>query len=324
MIKNKILPIFGDCHKWGGGSGVKPLTEGFGRQPRNPSVTASRRHLPIWLRKMGRILASALTLFLTACAAPQPGSSAALTIVSMNPCTDAILAEVADPQQLLAISTYSQDPASSSMDLARAKAMNAVSGTVEEVLALRPGIVIGSSFTPPGTRMALERLGYRFEAFGLAGTVEESRAQVRALARLAGHPERGEAMVARIDAALAQAAPPPGPPVKAVVWQSGGIVPGQGTLIDDLLARTGFVNYAAQRGLHQADVLGLEAMLADPPQVIFASGNRYSEEDRLLSHPALDALSGTRRAAFEPRLLWCGGPTIVRAVARLAQVRRSL
>lgn len=210
------------------------------------------------------------------------------------------------------------------MDLARAKAMNAVSGTVEEVLALRPAIVIGSSFTPPGTRMALERLGYRFEAFGLAGTVEESREQVRRLAQIAGHPERGEALVARIDAALAAAAPPPGPPIKAVVWQSGGIVPGQGTLIDDLLRRTGFINYAAQRGLHQADVLGLEAMLADPPQVIFAAGNLYSEEDRLLSHPALAALAGTRRAAFEPRLLWCGGPTIERAAARLAEVRRSL
>ena len=273
---------------------------------------------------MERILASALTLSLTACAAPQPGAGAGLTIVSMNPCTDAILAEVADPQQLLAISSYSQDPASSSMDLARAKAMNAVSGTVEEVLALRPGIVIGSSFTPPGTRMALERLGYRFEAVGLAATVEESRNQVRALARIAGHPERGEALVARIDAALAAAAPLPGPPITAVVWQSGGIVPGQGTLINDLLERTGFVNYAAQRGLHQADVLGLEAMLIDPPQVIFTAGNRYSEEDRLLAHPALATLSGTHRAAFDSKLLWCGGPTIVRAVARLVQVRSEL
>ncbi len=274
---------------------------------------------------MGRTLAPFLIFALTACAAPQPGSATTgLTLVSMNPCTDAILAEVADPQQLLAISSYSQDPASSSMDLARARAMRGVSGTVEEVLALHPQIVIGSSFTAPGTRMALERLGYRFEAFGLAGTVEESREQVRALAKIAGHPERGEALVARIDAALATAAPPPGPPVSAVVWQSGGIVPGQGTLINDLLSRTGFVNYAALRGLQQADVLGLEAMLADPPQVIFAAGNRHSEEDRLLSHPALAALTDTRRAAFDPKLLWCGGPTIVRTVARLAQVRRSL
>ena len=266
-----------------------------------------------------------LILLLTACTAPPPGASTpGPTIVSMNPCTDAILAEVADQQQLLAISSYSQDPASSSMDLARAKSMRGVSGTVEEVLALRPDVVVGSSFTPPGTRAALERLGYRFEAFGLAGTVAESREQVRALARIAGHPARGEALVARIDAALARAAPPPGSRVTAVVWQSGGIVPGQGTLINDLLGRTGFVNFAALRGLQQADELGLEAMLADPPQVIFAAGNRHSEEDRLLSHPALAALTDTRRAAFDAKLLWCGGPTIIRAATRLAEVRRSI
>ncbi|MFM5948380.1 MAG: ABC transporter substrate-binding protein [Novosphingobium sp.] len=246
------------------------------------------------------------------------------TIVSLNPCTDAILAEVADPQQLLAISSYSQDPASSSMDLKRARAMTGVSGTVEEILALRPQVVVGSSFTAPGTRIALERLGYRFEAFGLAGTVDENMAQIRSLALIAGYPQRGEALIARIDAALAQAAPPPGPPVPAVVWQSAGIVPGQGALITELLARTGFVNFAAQKGLHQADMLPLEVMLADPPRLILAAGNTYSEEDRLLSHPALAGLTQTRRERLEPALLWCGGPTIIKAAGRLAQVRRSL
>ena len=39
------------------------------------------------------------------------------TIVSLNPCTDAILAEVADPAQLLAISHYSHDPRATSMPL---------------------------------------------------------------------------------------------------------------------------------------------------------------------------------------------------------------
>ncbi|HCF25601.1 MULTISPECIES: ABC transporter substrate-binding protein [unclassified Novosphingobium] len=269
-----------------------------------------------------------LPILLAACSPAAPPQVKAPqnhpTIVSLNPCTDAILAEVADPQQLLAISSYSQDPASSSMDLARARAMTGVSGTVEEVLALRPQVVVGSSFTAPGTRMALERLGYRFEAFGLAGTIAENKAQIRSLARIAGHPERGEALVRQIDAALAAAAPPPGPPVPTVVWQSGGIVPGEGTLITELLARTGFVNFAAQKGLHQAEMLPLEVMLADPPRLILAAGNTYSEEDRLLSHPALAGLTRTRRERLDPVLLWCGGPTIIKAAERLAQVRRSL
>ena len=43
-----------------------------------------------------------------------------------------------------------------------------------------------------------------------------------------------------------------------------------------------------------------------------------------LSHPALAALDQTRRARLNPRLLYCGGPTIIGAVQRLAQVRRTV
>src|SRR5207248_10675988 len=111
------------------------------------------------------------------------------------------------------------------------------------------------------------------------------------------------------DAGLRRDAPAQGAaPVAAVVWQSGGIVPGPHSLIGDLLRRTGFRQISAARGMKQADLLPLEAMLADPPQVILAAGNPLGNEDRLLAHPALAALMGTRRERFEPALLWCGGP----------------
>ncbi|WP_374529922.1 ABC transporter substrate-binding protein [Novosphingobium sp.] len=246
------------------------------------------------------------------------------TIVSLNPCTDAILAEVADPQQILALSAYSSDPASSSMEVAKARQFPAVAGTVEEVAALRPDLVVGGTFMAPATVTALGGMGFRLEQFGIAPTVGESEAQVRRLAALAGHPERGEALVAEIEAVLAANRAPAGPPVPAIVWQSGGIVPGSDTLISDLLARTGFTNAAAARGMKQADVLPLELMLIAPPRVIFTAGSRFSEEDRLLRHPALAHLTDTRREPLSPALLWCGGPTIVRAATRPGDVRRSL
>ena len=265
-----------------------------------------------------------LPLLLASCA-PAPAQPAApTTIVSLNPCTDAILAEVADPAQILALSSYSSDPAASSMDVAKARRFRAVSGAVEEVAALRPALVIGSTFTPPATSAAFAQMGLRFAAFGVADTVEESKAQVREIAALAGHPERADLLNAPIDRALAEAAPPPGPLVPAIVWQSGGMVPGQGTLIADLLARTGFTNAAALRGLKQADLLPLEQMLAAPPRVIFTAGNPLANEDRMLAHPALRALTGTLRAPLNPALLWCGGPSIPKTVARLTAVRREL
>jgi iron complex transport system substrate-binding protein len=254
--------------------------------------------------------------------APAPLAPARPTIVSLNPCADAVLAEVADPAQLLAISHYSHDPRSTSMDLATARRFRAVGGTVEEVMALKPDVVVSGTLLAPSTRAAFERLGIRVELVPIATNVAESEAQVRALAAVSGHAERGEAMVAQIDAALAQAAPAPGEvPVPALVWQSGGIVPGQGTLITDLLARTGFASFSAARGMGQADVMPLETLLADPPRVILTAGDVHGEEDRMLAHPALAELTGTLRAPFAPSLLYCGGPTIVKAAQRLAEVR---
>ena len=247
------------------------------------------------------------------------------TIVSLNPCTDAILAEVTEPGQLLAISDYSQKPGSSSMDLDLARRYPAVSGTVEEVAALRPQIVVASVYLAPATANALRQLGFRVVTMPIASDLEAAREQVRQLADVAGRAERGDRLIARIDAAVARAAPPSGfAPVPALVWQSGGLVAGDGTLIVDMMERAGFTNAAGARGLSQADFLPLEQVLADPPRVIFAGGISLAEEDRMLDHPALAALHEMTRVPLDPSLLWCGGPTIPRALDRLAQARREL
>jgi len=247
------------------------------------------------------------------------------TLVSLNPCSDAVLAEVADPAQVLAISHYSHDPDSSSMDLATARKYATTSGSLEELLALRPDVVIAGSFVAPQVAGALEAQGIRLLRIPIARSIAESQQQVLAVAEAAGNRNAGIALNARIDVALARAAAPRGQgTVSALVWQSGGIVPGSGTLIADLLARTGFRSYAAAHGLGQADILPLEVVVADPPRVILAAGDARANEDRALHHPALDHLRGSTRAPFERSLLWCGGPTIARAAARLAEVRKSL
>lgn len=274
------------------------------------------------MSKGGGAVIFVLPLLLAACA---PAAAPTGGIVSLNPCSDAVLAEVADPGDIAALSHWSSNPASASMDLAVARRFRSVGDTVEEVLALHPRLVIAATFLPPATAQAIEAQGIALVRLPIARSVAESRAQVRQIARLARQPARGDALVARIDASLAAARPPAGrAPVSAVVWQSGGIVPGPGTLIADLLARTGFASLSAQKGMGQAEHLPLEAMLADPPRVILAAGDPLSEEDRMLSHPALARLSTTRRERFDPALLWCGGPTIPKAAARLAEVRRSL
>lgn len=255
----------------------------------------------------------------------QPGSVAHPTIVSLNPCADAILAEVTLPGQLLAISHYSHDPRGSSMPLAQARRFPATGGTVEEIAALAPDLVVGDSFTAPATRNALERLGIRFAALPIAPTIAASKAQVRFLAGTAAQPAGGERLVGRIDASLVAATPPAGwSPRSAIVWQGGGLVAGDDTLIAELMARAGFRSSTSTRGLGQGAVLPLEAMLADPPQVILTAGDPRAEQDRLLRHPVLAGLGRTARARLDPGLFYCGGPSIPRAMARLTAIRRNL
>ncbi len=241
-------------------------------------------------------------------------------IVSLNPCSDAILVEVADRAQILALSSYSRDPASSSLLPGVAARYGVTHGTIEEVIALQPDLVIDGAFVPPATAAAYRRMGLRLETLGTQRTVADALADVRRLAALAGHADRGEALARRITVALVAAAPPPGQaPAPAVLWEWGGMVAGSDTLIGDLLERTGFANLPAREGYRQADLYPIERLLAHPPRIILTVG-----DDRTLHHPALRALTGTLRAGFPPALLYCGGPSIIRAAQRLAALRRSL
>ncbi len=277
-------------------------------------------------------LAAALSIGIAACSAPESvredGVGAAQvgpemaqafpTFVSLNPCTDAILVEVADPEQILALSHYSRDPSGSSMDTAVAREFGVTGGTAEEVFALDPDIVLASSFMQPASRAALDDLGFAVESFGITSTPEDSFAQIEQIAVLAGHPERGKALIERIESALAQTAPREGTPqVSALMWQSGQIVPGETTLISHLLDTAGFTSDSKRRGLGQADFVSLERVIIDPPDVLLVAGNSSGQ-----SHPMLERLERMQVETFDANLLYCGGPTIIRAAERLSEIRQ--
>jgi iron complex transport system substrate-binding protein len=306
---------------WEEKSLVKGVEEGELISHRDPSAT----------RFAGGIKAALALACLALVSCRQPAAGAPKptaphpTIVSLNPCSDAILAQITQPGQLIAVSHYSHDPASSSMGVAAASRYRAVSGSVEEIAQLAPDMVVADIYLPPTTAQAIRDLGMRLVSIGTVNSVAASEAQIRELAAETKKSLAGEQLIGEIEHALATGAAPSGQvPASAIVWESGGIVAGDQTLIADLLRRTGFVNAAAARGLGQADYLPLEAMLADPPDVILATGSAQSQEDRLLAHPALAALAHTPRVPLDGALLWCGGPTIVRAVGELARIRRSL
>jgi iron complex transport system substrate-binding protein len=257
--------------------------------------------------------------------AAAPTTAAPRRVVSLNPCIDAILMEVADPAQIAAISHYSRDPEATSIPLSQAGRFPFTYETAEEVVALRPDLVIAGRHVALATRNALARLGVPILFVEVPESVAESGAQIRQVAAALGHAERGALLVARIEATLAKASSS-GPPVPALIWQGGGLVPGEGTLASELLMRTGFVNASVGYGLKRWDTLPLEYLLAHPPKVIFTGiDHREPLRSRALRHRALGRIAGRVAVRDYPEhLLQCAGPNIIEAVARLSQARRVL
>lgn len=259
-------------------------------------------------------------------ALPVRASPAPRRIVSLNPCLDAILLDVADPGQITALSRYSRDPAEFAM-ADRARGFRHVQGEAEEIAALRPDLVLVSGMGAMGLKAVLPRLGIAQASFKVPRRISESLAQVRRVAALVGHPDRGEALVRRIQVGLAAAAPEPGEPrLSAVVFEDQGQVSAPNTLVSELMTRTGFDNAAARYGLTRTLDLPLERLLADPPQVLLSGRlqpGQPSWADRALSHPALSSLRARmRRESFPQPLLFCAGPVLIPAAAALAQARR--
>lgn len=264
-------------------------------------------------------------LGLVGCAAPPSAGGGG--IVSMNPCADAVLVELVPASRIAAISHYSMRADSSSIPLEVAHRFRGNNGTAEEVIGMKPDLVIASSFTPPSTREAFARAGLKVLYVGIPPSIEESTAQVTELAAAVGEPAKGAALNARIDAAVA-AAHWQGPPAPALLWIGGNLVTGGATLLDDLMAHAGFSNQAAHYGLTHTAHLPMEQVIADPPRVMLApEGSAHDSDSRAATlRKRAIAETGMRvtQAQFARNLVNCGGPVIPAALARLATIRRSV
>jgi iron complex transport system substrate-binding protein len=259
--------------------------------------------------------------------APSAGGGRPQRIVSLNPCLDVILIHVADRAQIAALSHYARDAYGSTF-APLARTLPFTYETAEEVIALQPDLVMTGKHSSLATRNALDRLKIPTALFGVPETVAESLEQVREVAAAVGHPKRGEALIARIEAALAEAAPKPGTPrLSALVFMPGGFASGPGTLMDEMMRRMGLDNAATKYGLTRSMNVPLERVIADPPDLLM-SGEPYpgapSRAVRVMTHPALSHVAGhMQRATFPERLLFCGGPVLIQTAAALSRAREN-
>jgi iron complex transport system substrate-binding protein len=274
-----------------------------------------------------RTLLCALALTLAASSARgDPPHPPPARIVSLNQCLDAILVELVPTERIAAISHYSRDPLRSPI-AELAQRLPITYESAEEIVALRPDLVLASRHSAIPTRNALRRVGIHYELFDVPLSVKHSLAQIRRIAALTGSRAAGEALVGRIESAIVAARLPPGARrLTAAVYEMGGLTAGSKTVTDELMQVVGLDNLAASYGIEMHAPMQLELLVAAPPDLLLmgevpaAAGTQAA---RLVQHRALRKVPSLRWE-FPARFMYCSGPTIIEEVAALARARDAI
>ena len=256
-------------------------------------------------------------------AAPRP--AVPQRVVSLNLCADQLLVALADPGQIAALTEWARDPQLSSV-AARARTLPFTHRSAEEVMVLRPDLVIGAPFRTKAVLAPLKAGGLRTLELPRDDSVAGIEQSITTLAGAIGHPERGRMLIARMRRDLAAVGPPPGRGRVAAYYQRQGYLTGTGTLVDEMMRRVGLVNLAGKLGRPALSTLSLEEMALARPDFLVMDAGVAVVKDRgtaALHHPLLDAAVPPARRIYIPQAFTvCGGPAFPRAVALLAsQVR---
>jgi iron complex transport system substrate-binding protein len=244
-----------------------------------------------------------------------PASAAGPRIVSMNVCTDQVLLTLADPDQILGLSRFSRD----AWVGGEAKRYPTLSGGAEDVLALRPDVVVASLFDKRSTRELLKANGLHLAELSVPRTLEEVRVQLRELGDIAGHPDRATEQIARLDAALARARKTVAERhFRVLPLSRRGWVAGSDSFVGSLLAETGLFNAAGELGFYFGGFASLETIVNLKPDFLLVSqAGDFARDDgqAFLLHPALERFYPPRKRIVIPeRLTECGGVMLAEAL----------
>jgi iron complex transport system substrate-binding protein len=273
-------------------------------------------------------MAAALAVAITGLPAAAAPAEKPQRVVSLNLCTDQLLILLAERRRVASVSFLAADPASSAM-AREAQGLPLNHGLAEEVIHLRPDLVLAGATAAQPTVALLRRLGHRVVELPLAESLADVAAHIRLVAEALGEEGRGEALIARFEGETAAIPPPPpGPRPVAILIDPNGFTSGAGSLPDAVLRTSGFENLATRLGMAGVGRIPLEAVVKAAPDALILgrlSVEHPSLATEFLSHPALARTVPRHAVIGMDHHLWaCAIPEIAQAMERLASFRRGL
>ena len=253
-------------------------------------------------------------------------------VASINLCTDQLLLLLAEPEQILALSTLSRD-SNGSYFFEQAKQHPQVNAVAEDLLLLKPDLVLAGEFASRYTMDLLEELDIRVETLPIANSIEDMLSNVQAAGELLLQNDRAAEITQQVEDKLAVISRQVNTLDRhnwptAAVYDTNGYTVGASTLRGQAMELAGWSNVATDKGIDSYGVLGLEQLIELRPQALIESpyaAEHYSRGQMLTKHPAI------RAAGLDPVVIdipsnttICAGPWTVDVIQRLVDAKDAL
>jgi iron complex transport system substrate-binding protein len=246
-------------------------------------------------------------------------------VVSLNLCADQLLMALLPTSRIASITWLSRSEGDPSL-LPLAKQIAVNHGSAEEVLRLRPDLVVAGKFTTGTTRSLLRRAGVPLVEIDPANDWNGIRRLTRQVGSAVGESARAEALLSDMDAELAALGhEQPARRIRVIGWGGAGDdVPGRDTLFNTILESAGAVNVAAVEGRGSFD---LEQLLLAGPQVLLrgaAYGSAPALRNGVAQHRILREQYAGRMLTYPEAVYGCGVPHAARLARDLAAQLRQI
>ncbi len=262
---------------------------------------------------MVRLICSILLLLLVAL--PGFAGEPPRRIVSLAPSLTELACALGLEKNLVGITTYCDRPAS-------IKGKPTVGGpanpSLEAVLNLKPDLVlVDEEGSNAKLTTKLAQLGIKTVTFH-GSRLDRLARGIRQLGSDLSVPQPAEQLASRIEQALKPLTTTAPPRTLFVIWPEPLVVAGPGSLLDDIMHQTGFVNIAgdARSGYPR---LSLEAVITRNPQlIIVGQGEKLGIPlERMFKHlSSLDVVK-QGRVCMVSDALYRPGPRIPEGIAEL-------
>jgi len=252
-----------------------------------------------------------------------------IRVASLNLCTDTLLLQYADPQQVASVTWLSEDPNLSPF-AAYAKQFHRNRGRAEDILKLSVDLVLTGPSTSSTTRALLKRLNVKTLHLEDATSIDALSTNVRRLTQAIGQSSRGQRSLQQMSNRLSQlssesAMTPKSKWPHAAFLQPNGLTSGPSSLSNELLGYAGYRNSATLMGLKTYQRFPLESLLRAKPDLLVVPTQQLNNPalaQELLRHPVM--LNVALRHEIAPSELTCGTTRIANVALALATTRQTL